>query len=549
MLRTINDAAIASTAPVLGAEPSAALTQAAILDQLAESVVVTDAAGLITLVNAAAARMHGVARLDVPPDEYSDTYHLYTESGDPYPPSELPLARAVRGETVSEARFRVRRPDGTEVLVIGDARPLRDAEGRQIGAVLTARDDTARDAAEQALRRLNDGLIATVQTRTADAETARCQAERASAAKSDFLACMSHELRTPLTAILGYAEVLGGDPELSCASRDHAERIRSAGSTLLALVNDVLDFSAADAGRLRLHPRRTDLRILLETSVDLVRPQAQQSGLVIKLEHETCHAPVMVDSGRLQQVLVNLLGNAVKFTPHGEVTSSLHCEIYGRMVKVKLAVSDTGVGIAADQLGTIFHQFEQGDVSTSRRFGGTGLGLAISQKIISEMGGRLGVESAPDVGSVFTVRLTLPLADEEAKAPVLRPPTGKSRSGLRVLLAEDVALNRDLVALFLKPSGVELHMAVNGEAAVQAAQTCAFDVILMDMQMPVMDGLEATRRIRAGSGASANARIVALSANVLPADLERCRAAGMDDHLGKPLTATALLQKLVIEAS
>ena len=425
--------------------PSAALTQAAILDQLAESVIVTDVTGRIILVNAAAARLHGVARLDVEPDGYSDTYHLFTEAGDPHPPSELPLARAVRGEVVSEARFRIRRPDGTEVLAIGDARPLHDFEGRQVGAVLTARDDTAREAAERALRRMNDVLAEKVQERTADLDAARRQAERA--------------------------------------------------------------------------------------------------RLVLRVEDDACHAPVMVDAARLQQVLVNLLGNAVKFTREGGVTARLQCERRDGVLAVKLSVSDTGVGIARHQLGRIFEHFEQGDASTSRRFGGSGLGLAIAQKLITTMGGRICVRSTPGAGSTFTVHLKPPLAAQElrAAAATAAPP---SLSGLRVLLAEDVALNRDLVALFLTPLGVDLHMAVDGAAALTAAESVAFDLILMDVQMPVMDGLEATRRIRAGGGPSSATRIVALSANVLPTDLERCRRAGMNDHLSKPFTANTLAQKL-----
>ncbi|MCJ2103832.1 PAS domain S-box protein, partial [Methylobacterium sp. E-041] len=248
---------------------TAAATQAIILNQLAEGVIVTDAVGRISMVNGAAAAIHGVARLDVEPDAYSDTYRLFTEDGRPYPPLELPLARAVRGETVREARWRIVRPDGVEVLAIGNAQPLRGADGQQIGAVLTLRDETARETAERALFELNATLAQRVQEQTRVAEEARTEAERASEAKSDFLATMSHEIRTPLNGILGYADMLLDETHLRAEDRHRLELIQGSGAALLTVVNDILDFSKIEAGQLTLDPVSFPLVSVIDNTVSI----------------------------------------------------------------------------------------------------------------------------------------------------------------------------------------------------------------------------------------------------------------------------------------
>ena len=435
-----------------------------------------------------------------------------------------------RGESGEPIEYRFRRKDGEWVWLQANPRLVRDGAGAAIGTVDVVRDVSARKAMELEL--------------AAALEAARAGAR----AKSEFLANMSHELRTPLTGVLGYAEVLARDPALPEPSRRHAERIGAAGSMLLTLVNDVLDLSRAEAGGLTLHPGRTDLAQLVQNSVDMIRPQAQRGSLALCIEPGGHLPAVTVDADRLQQVLVNLLGNAVKFTRRGVVSASLRGEPARGGLDVRLSVADTGMGIPADRLPHIFDRFEQADGSISRSFGGAGLGLAISRTLVRAMGGELTVESTVGAGSVFTARLHLPLAD--SAAPSTAEPTAsptdeaKTLTGLRVLLAEDVAVNRDLIALMLSPLDVSLQAVADGAAAVEAAAVEAFDVVLMDMQMPVMDGLEATRRIRAGAGPSAAARIVALTANVLPEEVERCLAAGMDDHLSKPLASAALVAQL-----
>ena len=521
-------------------------TSAAILAQLAEGVIVTDAAGKITLVNKAAAEIHGVTRLDVEPDAYSDTYYLHTEDGRPYPPRDLPLARAVAGETVRDARWRVRRPDGTEVLATGNALPLVSRDGTRIGAVLTVRDDTARDAAEAALRDLNATLVQRVTERTHEAEAARELAEAASRAKSEFLASMSHEIRTPLNGVIGYADLLLDEPGIGPRVRKYAERIHSAGAALLTVVNDILDFSKVEAGQVEIAPEPFALAPLVDSAMSIVRGTAERKGLSMSL-HQGEGLPVWLlgDRDRLHQVLLNLLNNAIKFTAAGRVSLSVSmlgaCDGEARL---RFAVSDTGIGIPADKRERLFQRFSQVDGSISREYGGTGLGLAISKRLIELMGGRIDVETEEGHGSTFWFEVSLPLAAPLAgTAP--SPTDIDGRTGRHLLLAEDVPLNQELACAILRRAGHTVEVVGDGAQAVSAVSRKSFDLVLMDVQMPTLDGVAATRRIRALGGAAARVPIIAMTANVLPQQIAEFRAAGMDDHIGKPFDRQALLDLIV----
>ncbi len=422
--------------------------------------------------------------------------------------------------------YRFRRKDGQVIWLQANPRVVFDEAGAPLGTVDVVRDITARRTMEEQLRE------------------ARTAAEDASRAKSDFLANMSHELRTPLGGILGYAELLRREGETSPAGRRYAELIGGAGANLLALVNDVLELSKVEAGAVELEQRPLELADLLRSTLDLLRPAAGAKRLALDLDLPREPVHVMGDAVRLGQVLMNLLGNAVKFTDRGLVGLSLRAVRSEDVWSCRFSVSDTGLGIRADRLERVFRRFEQADGSITRRFGGTGLGLAIVQGLVDAMGGRIDVESAEGAGSVFTVRLDLPAATPAPAAlPAAQPPgpaAPRPLEGLDVLLAEDVEMNRELVRLFLEPAGVRLTTARDGLEAVELAAARPFDVILMDMQMPKLDGLAATRRIRGEGGPNAGVPIVALTANMLDAEIARCRAAGMDDHLGKPFDAAAL---------
>ncbi len=438
------------------------------------------------------------------------------------------LLKAGPTEAVSPYQFRGRHKTGAWVWLEGQPRVQWDGAGRAVCFQDVVRDVTRRKEMEAHLEKLRDA------------------AEAGSRAKTDFLANMSHELRTPLTGILGYADVLAGACDLGPESRTHLERIRRSGETLLSLVNDVMDLSKIEAGGLALEPRPVDLTQLLQGAVDGVWPLAAAKALRLHADLPAHPVDVVLDPDRLRQVVLNLLSNAVKFTDEGEVRLSLAvCEAGAGRTALTVAVSDTGIGVSEDQLARIFGRFEQADASITRRFGGTGLGLAISRAIVDAMGGRLAGRGAPGGGSTFILALEAPCAPPVPALPAPAPVDAPSPlAGLRVLLAEDVALNRDLIALLLGRCEVRLTSVENGAEAVETAGREPFDAVLMDMQMPVLDGVEAARRIRASRGPNARTPIIALTANVLPSEVALCRAAGMDGHLAKPFTAGSLAAAL-----
>ncbi|WP_249138158.1 ATP-binding protein [Phenylobacterium montanum] len=373
----------------------------------------------------------------------------------------------------------------------------------------------------------------------AEKEAALEEAKRAAAVKADFLANMTHELRTPLNAIVGFSGLLKHSTALSPEDARKVTLIADASEALLRVVNDVLDFSKLDAGAIELEHDPFDPHALADSVMALLAQQAEAKGLALSVTVEGPRDLLVGDGGRLGQVLLNLASNAVKFTPSGEVEIKVSQRDGYAGRRLRLAVRDTGIGVPAELSGQIFERFTQADASVSRQYGGTGLGLAICRRIIEAMGGAIGVDSAGGAGSIFWCEVSLPLADgratnePEAAAPA---PEGS----VRLLLVDDNAVNRELVASLLSPFGVEIETAENGLAAVEAAATSAYDLILMDVQMPVMDGLTATRRIRAELGP--RPPIIAMTANVLPEQVARCLDAGMDAHLGKPITPRDLLE-------
>ncbi len=368
-------------------------------------------------------------------------------------------------------------------------------------------------------------------------------AEGASAAKSDFLANMTHELRTPLTAIIGFAEVLRRSRDLSKTADRQVGHILDASHTLLSVVNDVLDFSRLEAGGLELDPAPFDPSAMASSCAALVEERAVAKGLAVRVKAPKSLKPMNLDGPRLSQVLLNFLSNAVKFTAHGSITVALSQTVDGDTAVLRGEVVDTGIGIAPEHRDNIFDRFSQADAAVSRRFGGTGLGLAISRRIIERMDGKIGVDSAKGRGSTFWFEVRGPLAELHPPEETHAVEGLDADAGVRLLLVEDNAVNRELIRTMLEPFGVELETANDGVAGVEAMRQGHYDLVLMDVQMPVMDGLTATREIRAMEGArGASTPIVAMTANVLPEQIANCLAAGMDDHLGKPISPTKLLE-------
>jgi signal transduction histidine kinase/ActR/RegA family two-component response regulator len=363
-------------------------------------------------------------------------------------------------------------------------------------------------------------------------------------AKSAFLANMSHEIRTPLNGMLGMAQALAQD-ELAPGQRAKVDLLLDSGRTLMTVVNDILDLSKITAGKMDLAPVEVDLAQQLRAAVDLFRPRAQEKSLHIDLVIDIDMPRRMrLDPVRARQCFNNLLSNAIKFTHEGQVTVAARvARRHGEPLKVEIDVADTGEGMDADQVSRLFSDFSQVDDTTNRRFGGTGLGLAISRRLARVMGGDITVVSSPGKGSTFRLTVTA----EEATGPVAvdadgtRLPPRATLRGKRVLLVDDNAINRRVVQMFLAPYGPEVAEAANGREALDRLARDSFDVVLMDVHMPVMDGVEAIRCVRASGQDWADIPAIMLTADAMQGDRERYLATGANGYVSKPIDQRELL--------
>ena len=406
----------------------------------------------------------------------------------------------------------IRRRDGEQRLI--EYRACND----QVGEIWILHDVTERNANQAELVEAKD------------------RAEGAAQSKSQFLAKMSHEIRTPLTAIIGFSGLLASQAMLPGKSRHWVSRIEDASKALLAIVNDVLDFSKLEDGALELDPEPFDPRALVNDTASLLADQAERKGIALDVQIDPALPPYLLgDTGRLRQILLNLMSNAVKFTTKGSVVIRVLATDEG----ARFSVSDTGIGIPELAVDQLFKRFVQADGSISRKFGGTGLGLAISKRLVEMMGGEIGVQSRLGEGSTFWFEAPLPEASQAA--PNLVVVDLEQAGDVRVLLVEDAEANQELVTTILRAVGVEVDVAVNGAEAIEAVKSKAYDLVLMDVHMPVMGGVEATRLIRDHGGALAALPIIALSANVLPEQVEDYRKAGMNAHLAKPINPREML--------
>ncbi len=487
-------------------------------DRATDIIITYGVDGLVTYVSPSIERVSGHLPQEVVGRPVTDLIH----------PDDVPgLAESFREFVKAPPEWAQRGVTYRGLVTSGDCRwfeartsIIRDDEGRVIEF-----QDLVRDVTET--RQLQEALI-----------EARDRAEAGARAKSEFLANMSHELRTPLTSVIGFSGLLQQSASLPETERRYADRISTASEALLGVINDILDYSKLEAGAVEMEARAFDPRALAQAAAAMVEGQCEVKGLTLAVElAPDLPAALSGDEGRLRQVMLNFLSNAAKFTATGGVT--LEASWSGERLRV--AVSDTGIGIAAEKIETLFERFSQADNSTTRVYGGTGLGLSISRRLIEMMGGEIGAESRIGEGTTFwfEVPLTTAAATETgdgADGDVASP------DGLRILMADDAPANRELVVAILGGMGVALETVEDGAQAVEAARAGAYDLILMDVHMPVMDGLDATRAIRALDGEPGRVPIVALTANVQPEQVQRCHEAGMDDHVGKPIQVAELLR-------
>jgi signal transduction histidine kinase/HPt (histidine-containing phosphotransfer) domain-containing protein/ActR/RegA family two-component response regulator len=467
---------------------------------MSQGIVMMDGRGLVKVANP---RSNELLRLGTPI----------------VPGMVLPVAegadRIIEAETLGTKV--VHRPDPDTVVEIG-ADPMPDG-----GCVVTVTDVT--------LRRRHEAALA----------EARDRAEAANRARAAFLAMMSHEMRTPLNGVVGMASLLEGTA-LDTDQRSLVGTLKRSADHLLVLIDDVLDFSKLEAGRLEIENRPFDLVDVVRSTTEMLRTKADEKGLALVVRTAgSVPARVLGDPSRLRQIVINLVGNAVKFTERGEVEVTIAGVPAGEHVAIEIAIRDTGIGIASEDLPNLFQEFAQVDASISRRFGGTGLGLAISRKLARRMGGDVTVASTPDEGSTFTFAAEFAVAALAAKTDVIAVAAPVPEAApCRVLVAEDNPTNMLVATRILQSLGHSVRGVEDGRAACDALAAEAFDIVLMDVMMPGMDGLAATREIRASGGPMANVPIVVLTANALAEDYRNAVEAGADGFATKPIDRISL---------
>jgi PAS domain S-box-containing protein len=480
------------------------VSRSTVVQELGDGLLVIDRRGRVVDLNAAARSILGRSQEALQDLQVGDALARCPEL----------LALLERPETALSSAVEIQTAEGMRSFDVRISE-LRESGREVVGRLVVLRDVTDYLRASEAAR-------------------------AATVAKSQFLANMSHEIRTPMNGVLGLAQHLAHlalEPE----PRSVVEDILRSGNALLQIIDDILDFSKLEAGKLRVDPTPFQARILTADVMKLLEPRAQQVGIGLEAAI-AADVPTWLlgDSGRIRQVLLNLASNAVKFTKEGSVAVRVSCDgVHQGCAQVRFSVVDTGIGIPAAALETIFDPFTQADASTTRRFGGTGLGLSVSRELVSCMGGELGVKSEEGRGSSFWFVLPLPVC--EAAAPGVGT-VADTRAGRparartpRVLAAEDNSVNQRVVLRLLERLGCSVELAADGREAVERVRKGRYDLVLMDCQMPVLDGFDATREIRALGGAAARVPIVAVTAHALPGDRERCLEHGMDDYVTKPL--------------
>jgi len=497
-----------------------------ILQSTGEGISGVDLQGRTSFVNKAALEILGFTEDELLYKPQHSLIHHHYADGEIYQQEDCKVYAAYRkGITTTTNEEVFWHKEGYSVPVEYTATPMLDTKGSIRGAVVVFRDIRERKQYENDLIR------------------ERKAAEQASKAKSAFVATMSHEIRTPMNGMLGMAQLLQ-KTGLDETQTEYVDTLISSGNTLLNQINDILDFSRIESGKLQLENNGFNLKEACEEIVSLMKSNAEDKGLKLELIYlDMCPLYVMGDKHRLKQILLNLIGNSIKFTTKGHVTLHVSCETsVNDMADFSIKVIDSGIGIEQEKSNDLFESFTQADTSTTRKYGGTGLGLAITKELTELMHGSLSIDSTPGEGSTFSLHIKLPVAVDISTEKQELPKEVLKFKG-HILLVEDNQVNQLVAGTMLKNLGLDVSCAENGQLAIEAFLNDDFDLILMDCQMPVMDGYTATAEIRKLDSGK-NIPILALTANVLPEDIERCRMSGMNDCMHKPVELPMLEQTL-----
>ncbi len=502
------------------------------LESAPDAIVIVDNQGKIQLVNLQTENLFGYSRDEIigkevevlMPSQYRNAHqgHRHGFSADP-------KSRAMGAGMELFGQHK----DGKIFPVAISISKLETEEGSLMAA--TIRDVSYEKKIEKALIQAKEG-----------AEKARQIAEEAMQAKQTFLSNMSHEIRTPMTAIIGFSKVVL-KTDLTQQQKEYITAIKTSSDALLVLINDILDLAKVDAGKMTFDLLPFNLKSSISIMLHLFDVKFQEKGLKLVTEFDNAIPEVLLgDSVRLNQIMLNLVSNAIKFTTEGEITVSVHLKSEDdKNVHLEFVVTDSGIGIPENMLATIFEDFQQATTSTARLFGGTGLGLAIVKNLVEKQGGSIDVKSKVGEGSIFSFVLSFQesQADVYSTTGISAIELDKDIKSLKVLVVEDVALNQLLMKIILDDFGFERDIADNGKIAIEKLQSKSFDIVLMDLQMPEMNGYEATDIIR--NKLHSNIPIIALTADVTETDLAHCKAVGINDHIAKPIDEKELYSKII----